>query len=65
MFTLTEGSSPSMLPKLIPLPCPCKFDGGRPPLAGGCGMGEGEFAGEVILGFDGDETANEFGEGPR
>lgn len=34
-----------MLPKLRPLPC--AIDGGRPPLAVGCGMGEGEWSASI------------------
>ncbi len=30
----------------MPLPCWDKPEGGRPPLAAGCGMGEGDCAGE-------------------
>lgn len=40
-----------MEPKLKPLPWPCRLAGGRPPLAGGCGIGEGEVAGEVMRGL--------------
>jgi len=42
-----------MLPKLSPLPCPARFEGGFPPLAAGCGMGEGECVGEVMRGLPG------------
>jgi hypothetical protein len=34
-----------------PLFCPVKPDGGFPPLADGCGIGEGDWAGEVTLGL--------------
>jgi hypothetical protein len=36
-----------MLPKVMPLLWFWKLDGGRPPLAAGCGIGEGECDGEV------------------
>lgn len=40
------------LPKLGPFPWDWYVDGGgRPPLEAGCGIGEGEVWGEVILGF--------------
>lgn len=39
-----------MLPKLKPFPCPGCTTGGFPPLAAGCGIGEGEAAGEMTLG---------------
>ena len=39
-----------MLPKVTPLDWLCKPDGGRPPLAWGCGIGDGECAGEVTRG---------------
>lgn len=43
-----------MLPKLSPLLGPeGKFEGGFPPLAAGCGMGDGECVGEVIRGLPG------------
>lgn len=32
---LTLPSSPPMLPKFKPFPCPCRPDGGLPPLAAG------------------------------
>ena len=56
---LTFASAPPKLPKLRLLPCPCNVEGGLPPLAGGCGMGEGEVCGDVARGFDGTLTANE------
>jgi hypothetical protein len=40
-----------MLPKFKVVPWPCKPEGIRPPLAGGWGIGDGEVAGDVILGF--------------
>lgn len=41
-----------MLPKTGPLPCGgWKPLGGRPPLAAGCGIGEGDADGLNILGF--------------
>jgi hypothetical protein len=46
---LTSPSAPR-LPKVIPL-LPCRPLGGRPPLAIGWGIGEGECAGEVTLGL--------------
>ena len=46
---LTLGSS--KLPKLKPLPWLCRLEGGLPPLAAGCGIGEGDVAGDVIRGF--------------
>lgn len=39
---------------LLPWPRP---EGGRPPLAEGCGIGEGDWAGEVTLGLPGIEIA--------
>jgi len=58
-FGLTFASSPPKPPKFKPLLWPCKLDGGRPPLAGGCGIGEGDVDGEVMRGFVGVFTANE------
>ncbi len=49
-----------MLPKLIPLFWPWNVDGGLPPLAGGCGIGEGDAAGDVTRGFVGGFTAKVF-----
>ena len=40
-----------MLPNCMPLLWFWSDDGGRPPLAGGCGMGEGEWVGVVVRGF--------------
>ena len=57
---LTMASSLGRLPKFKPLPWPCRLDGGLPPLAGGCGIGEGEVCGEVMRGFPGLCTAREF-----
>ena len=48
-----------MLPKLKPLPWACRPEGGLPPLAGGCGIGDGEVAGEVTRGLGGADTAKE------
>ena len=45
--------SPPRLPNVTPLPCCAKPDGGLPPLAAGCGIGEGDCAGEETLGFPG------------
>ena len=56
---LTFDSAPPELPKLTLRFCP--WLGGLPPLAAGCGMGDGEFAGEVIRGFDGLWTPSEPG----
>jgi len=56
---LTLPSGPPKLPKLTLLLCPCRVDGGLPPLADGCGIGEGEAAGEVARGFVGWLTDNE------
>ena len=53
-----------MLPKLSPLPWLCRLDGGLPPLAEGCGIGEGELVGEVIRGFAGEATDNVLEDGP-
>ena len=39
LYKRTFASSPPRLPKLKPFPC---LEGGLPPLAGGCGIGEGE-----------------------
>lgn len=46
---LTSPSAPR-LPNVIPL-LPCRPLGGLPPLAMGCGIGEGDCAGEVTLGL--------------
>jgi len=44
--------SPPRLPKIgAPVPEGARPEGGRPPLADGCGMGEGDFAGAVTLGL--------------
>ena len=47
---LTFGSGPPEVPKLTLRFCP--WLGGLPPLAGGCGIGDGELAGDVIRGFE-------------
>lgn len=52
----TLASSPPKLPKLRPFPWPCKLEGGRPPLVGGWGIGEGEVWGEVMRGLEGVES---------
>lgn len=41
-----------MAPKLRPPLFVALMEGGRPPLAAGCGMGEGECAGDVTRGLD-------------
>ena len=43
--------SPPRLPNVGPLPCPARPEGGRPPLADGRGIGEGDCAGEITLGL--------------
>ena len=48
-----------MLPNVIALVEPVTLDGGRPPLAGGCGIGEGDVAGDVTRGFGGVDVAKE------
>ncbi len=40
-----------MLPKFKALPWPGRPDGGRPPLAAGCGIGDGEVAGDEMRGL--------------
>jgi len=45
-----ESPSPPVLPKFNPGPGP-PSKGGRPPLAAGGGIGDGEVAGEVIRGL--------------
>ena len=50
------------MPKLTLALLPCRLDGGRPPLAGGCGIGDGDVCGEVTRGFEGVLTAREFAE---
>ena len=40
-----------MLPNVIPFVCWNCPDGGLPPLAAGCGMGDGECAGEITRGL--------------
>lgn len=50
-LTMGSPSGPPMLPKFRLLPWPWKADGGRPPLAAGWGIGDGELAGEVIRGL--------------
>ena len=62
-FRLTLASSPPKPPKFKPLLWPCKLDGGRPPLAGGCGIGEGDVDGEVMRGFVGVLTAKVLDDG--
>ena len=47
---LTGSDSAPVLPNCMPLIW-FGIDGGRPPLAGGCGIGDGECAGEVDLTF--------------
>jgi len=43
LLELTVPSGPLKLPKLTLLLFPCKLDGGRPPpLAAGCGIGDGD-----------------------
>lgn len=49
-FELTESCSPPMLPNVMLLLWLCRPDGGRPPLACGCGIGDGECAGDVTRG---------------
>ena len=59
---LLTAPSPK-LPKLGKLLLPCTRDGGRPPpLAGGCGIGEGEVCGDIMRGFAGLLTASELEE---
>lgn len=41
LWCLLDSSGPK-LPKLTALFGPCKLDGGLPPLAVGCGIGEGD-----------------------
>lgn len=48
--TFASPLSAPMLPKLKPLLWPGRVEGGLPPLAAGCGMGEGEWVGEVTRG---------------
>lgn len=49
------------LPKLTLVLLPCRLTGGLPPpLAGGCGIGEGEVCGDVTRGLAGTSTASEF-----
>ena len=58
---LTFDSAPPKLPKLRLGLLACRLDGGRPPpLAGGCGIGDGDVWGDVTRGFDGVLTAKEF-----
>ena len=58
---LTLASVPPKLPKLRLVLLPCRLEGGRPPpLAGGCGIGDGDVWGDVTRGFDGVLTAKEF-----
>lgn len=57
---LTLASAPPKLPKLRLVLLPCRLEGGRPPLAGGCGIGDGDVCGDVTRGFDGVLTAKEF-----
>ena len=58
---LTFASAPPKLPKLRLVLLPCRLEGGRPPpLAGGCGIGEGDVWGDVTRGFDGVLTARAF-----
>ena len=57
---LTFASAPPKLPKLRLVLLPFRLEGGRPPpLAGGCGIGDGDVWGDVTRGFDGVLTANE------
>lgn len=59
ILTLPSGK----LPKLILVLLPCRLTGGLPPpLAGGCGIGEGEVVGDITRGFAGLFTASEFEE---
>jgi len=47
-------TSPSRLPKfIVPLLLGARLEGGRPPLADGCGMGDGDCAGDITLGLPG------------
>lgn len=50
-FTFWSLPSAPVLPKFKAIPWPCKLEGGRPPLAAGVGIGEGECAGDVMRGF--------------
>lgn len=43
--------SPPRLPKVTALPCVASVAGGRPPLADGCGIGDGDCAGDVTRGL--------------
>ena len=57
---LTFASAPPKLPKLTLVLLPCRLEGGRPPpLAGGCGIGDGDVCGDVTRGFCGVLTAKE------
>ena len=56
-LTLPSGK----LPKLTLVLLPCRLTGGLPPpLAGGCGIGEGEVCGDTTRGLAGASTASEF-----
>ena len=57
---LTFASEPPKLPKFRLGLLACRLDGGRPPpLAGGCGIGDGDVWGDVTRGFEGVLTAKE------
>lgn len=58
---LTFASASPKLPKLTLVLLPCRLEGGRPPpLAGGCGIGDGDVWGDVTRGLGGVLTAKEF-----
>lgn len=58
IFELTSPS-PLKLPNATPVPVPRPEGGLPPPLAAGCGIGEGECGGSVTLGLPGIEIGAE------
>ena len=50
-LTLTFASTPPKLPKFMLLLLAWRLEGGRPPLGGGCGMGDGDVCGDETRGL--------------